>query len=556
LVALSAPLAASQVALADTKQSGWLGSAGQSLDGANPRFKLDVPTAQTVTIDLKSSADPYLYLLDETGSTVLFQDDDSGGNHNSRLSVALGAGKYQLVAATHAPGQQADFTLSTAQNGGGLHTCFVAYANANYGGTSNVICDGSEPILNDTYSSLRVPKGLALRVYDNSNLTGLARTYFYDTPWVGNLYNDMMSGFTWWDFSTDDFFMTTVSDTQFPWSYCSDSSSSSLCAQEKGTYPNLSLADLSHMYNGRLQGSLNSVKDSVGAGRFGGTIINGDLTAFGDQGSDKSDYISYYEHGLSMNVYLGLGNHDYANNVDDCGENQCASQMVWYLNNQVTTLNPVRFDYSESGAYYSFPSIRKDYSGSLGYSWEIGNVHFVQLNNYPVYARSWNGWNFGAARRDYINISSAISWLRSDLADATSRGKKIILNWHDWDEHVPGNSNNPDILAVLNDFPVSAVFCGHFHGSWGEFDRKGPFADGKSVPVLLSGSAHYGTFLLTRYTDTQMYVWVMQADPWNNGALHILYPDDSTKVDVSDLASKLDVSPGAPRYYRYVYDLR
>ena len=173
---MASVLALPSVAWAESKSSAWLNSTGRSYE--NPRFRLELSAPATVTLDLVSSVDTYLYLLSQDGSRLIAQDDDSGDGYNSRLTVSLGAGRYLLVAATYAPGQRGDFTLSSSQ--GGLSYCFTAYADFNFSGASNTFCEGgSQPFQNDTYSSLRV------RAYEHGGNVGLARTYFQDAPNVG-----------------------------------------------------------------------------------------------------------------------------------------------------------------------------------------------------------------------------------------------------------------------------------------------------------------------------------------------------------------------------------
>jgi cytolysin (calcineurin-like family phosphatase) len=428
--------------------------------------------------------------------------------------------------------------------------CFVAYQDANYGGAATEFCAGGTPMANDSYSSFRIPRGMRVRVFEHSDQSGIARTYFGDVPFVGHLYNDRISSLSWGGFASDGFTMLVASDPQFSWNHCSDSSSSSECARERSVFAGKGDEELGRMYNGNLVRALNDVGDHIGAGALAGVIVNGDLTEFGDQGPDLGDYISMYEHGLDMNVYLGLGNHDYANNVDDCANNGCASQMIWYAARQVPTLNPRAFDYAESGVYYQFPTNRKRHEGSLGYSWEIGDVHFVQLHNYPSYTRSWSGWNFSAARRDHFEIRGAMAWLRSDLERARSAGKDIVLNLHDWG----AVRDDAELHAILDEFPVSAVFAGHWHGTWGEWEQRGPFADGRRVPVLLSGSAHHGTFLVTRYLGGRLYVWTFMVDHFDGAKLKVR--SGGVFREVGDLGNVLRVCQGCARFYDYAYDLR
>jgi hypothetical protein len=539
LLALPAP------ARADSRSSAWVNSNGQSFD--NPRFRLDLPAAATVTIDLMSSVNTFLILLNHDGSQYIDKDDDSGDGTNSRLTVTLSAGKYLLVAATVDGGQRGDFTLSSSH--GWLSYCFTAYAAIHHGGSSNTFCEGgSQPFLNDQYSSLRVPRGMRVRAYEHSNGTGRARTYFQDVPFVGPLYNDIISSFWWSDFQVNDFFMVFASDPQFAWTHCEDDNQSTLCTQEKQAFAGWTEEALSRYYNTNLVNGINWVKNRLGEDRFGGVVVNGDLTEYGNQDTDLSDYIHIWEHGVQSNVYLGLGNHDYDNNVGNCSESQCATHMVGYLKDQVWTLNASRFDYTESSVYYEVPSYRKNHSGSLGYSWDIGNVHFVQLNNYPTYTRQWDGWNFAEARRDYVFISSAITWLRNDLQAAAGSGKKIVLNMHDWGR----GSYAVELLAAINDFPVSAVYVGHYHSYYGLQDTV-LTNSGRRVPVFISGSAHMGTFLVTRYTNNKLYTWVMGVDQLNGGRLRVRY--DNTWYDALT-GGLFDVCNGCARYYQFEYELR
>ncbi len=91
----------------------WSGSGGRSTTSTgNRQFLVDVTAPrEEVTFQLTSSANAYLYLLDANGN-VLAEDDNSGGGTHARLTHALSAGTYKLVAATSASGQSGDFTLS------------------------------------------------------------------------------------------------------------------------------------------------------------------------------------------------------------------------------------------------------------------------------------------------------------------------------------------------------------------------------------------------------------------------------------------------------------
>ncbi|PAD74106.1 MULTISPECIES: carbohydrate-binding protein [Paenibacillus] len=75
------------------------------------------------------------------------------------------------------------------------------YADINYGGTAVTLGVGNytlsqlnaHGIPNDWMSSLRVPSGWTVEVYENDHFGGTKWTFTSDTSWVGNAANDKMS---------------------------------------------------------------------------------------------------------------------------------------------------------------------------------------------------------------------------------------------------------------------------------------------------------------------------------------------------------------------------
>lgn len=76
------------------------------------RYDFVLSATNTVTIDLMSSFDTFLYLFDANGDTMAM-DDDGGVGYNSRLTVTLEPGTYSIGASSHASGETGGYTLSS-----------------------------------------------------------------------------------------------------------------------------------------------------------------------------------------------------------------------------------------------------------------------------------------------------------------------------------------------------------------------------------------------------------------------------------------------------------
>jgi len=107
-------LAFGAAGVGNTVYGHWSSSGGQSPGSAGNRAFLVQYLGQTgpVTFRLSSSVDGFLYLLDANGN-VLASDDNSGGGTHALITAELSEGRYQLVAATQAPGLSGEFTLAS-----------------------------------------------------------------------------------------------------------------------------------------------------------------------------------------------------------------------------------------------------------------------------------------------------------------------------------------------------------------------------------------------------------------------------------------------------------
>ncbi|CAM3682519.1 metallophosphoesterase [Xenorhabdus thuongxuanensis] len=223
-------------------------------------------------------------------------------------------------------------------------------------------------------------------------------------------------------------------------------------------------------------------------------IINGDMTEFGRQNTRDDFYLIYNK--LLFPFYFGLGNHDYQNNVNDCTEswhfdfskNACAR---WSVDNMASEIN----DNYQNELLLNFNSDYNNdkHSGSLAYSWDFGNIHYVQLQNYPTY---WVTLDHYAAPTIYIKNSMA--WLKTDLTKAYSRGKASILNFHDGTQNFIQNSTDEqkkEFKNLIEKYNVMAVFIGHTH-QVNESNKNGGDPIFGNARIYNSGALFQGDFLL------------------------------------------------------------
>ncbi|MBD2485856.1 hypothetical protein [Planktothrix sp. FACHB-1365] len=80
-----------------------------------------------------------------------------------------------------------------------MDTYVTVYQDAGYEGVSQELSEGSYNIDdlelgNDQLSSLKIPAGFQVTLYEHANFEGRSITFTEDTPWVGDDFNDITSG--------------------------------------------------------------------------------------------------------------------------------------------------------------------------------------------------------------------------------------------------------------------------------------------------------------------------------------------------------------------------
>lgn len=233
-------------------------------------------------------------------------------------------------------------------------------------------------------------------------------------------------------------------------------------------------------------------------------VINGDMTEFG-HGEERRDTRYVFKSNLPGGaggplMLPGLGNHDYSNNVGDCGNNGCARDATCDHITWVQAINPKNnFD-------YEFVSGNR-HRGSLSYSVTVGRVHIIQLNLEPTYTRSFEtGGGLTGKPKRYFDITGARNWLEADLRAAHVRGEHIIINLHKrgtssdpWNSHAEHDGWFKDLV---NQYGVAAIFTGHYHNQIGLYERLG------NVPVFQDGALLAKSYLRLKFDWSYMKLYV------------------------------------------------
>lgn len=248
-----------------------------------------------------------------------------------------------------------------------------------------------------------------------------------------------------------------------------------------------------------------------------GLIINGDLTAYGHADElfyfrwiwrkySATDYYSVGKISAELDqsfidnikeIYIGLGNHDYANNVDDCVLNNCAINTIDYMlisypTGSVTDVtNATQITHSYQSVTYQANERR----GSLSYSWKtciIANscYLFLQLHNYPTYTRFINTWN------EQYNITESLSFIRTQLL--SNPGLAVVINFHDYDNAFTDGDKFRFKQALTGPFNIYAIFIAHIHNMIGL--KEYLCVNNRNVPIIYSGSVPSNNYLLAKYS--------------------------------------------------------
>lgn len=272
-----------------------------------------------------------------------------------------------------------------------------------------------------------------------------------------------------------------TSDPQYPWTLNTDLGISESDSDKK--------ANSEALIRDQYTSINNYVSDSKSRAVV---LVNGDLTAFG-HGSERSK-IAELLNTLNSPWRWGLGNHDIQNNYLDTANNGAATDMMRMF---IEHYNSLTLENKSWDVAIVNGSNHVDYTGSFNYSWDEGDFHFMQLNNFP----GMTGYDFNKTiittdkRKVYMRWDSNLTWIKKSLAGAINRGKFVIINVHKPDQW-PTEALNA-MKNIFSEYKnhIKAIFSGHYHGRCG-YQANYTQTMGGNIPVFLSGSASRRTYLI------------------------------------------------------------
>ncbi|MGI9275261.1 MAG: hypothetical protein ACR2PT_10510 [Endozoicomonas sp.] len=358
--------------------------------------------------------------------------------------------------------------------------CIITYQHANYNGAQLMLCLNGEKkvivprenLFEDSITSIKLSSNVIARACQHPDGTGVCRTYFRSVPNVWEAMNDKISTITLTAFNPDDFTMLFSGGPNYPKACHSEGLKE--CFDFQVTYDKETALNKGRIFSRALKeiiGYSNGSKPSyhhetpedftshgspashlIGASTVAGLVFTGPMTLKGNINQMWHASKAYYSR--LINVYPGLGQSDYQplNNGYGCENSICIKDVMDYMRTYIRSLNPLNFDFNESSVYYRFPTFRKDHSGSLAYSWEVGNVHFIQLHDsLNTSEHYYQSWDFG--KMNTFTIRNAKEWLKNDLEAAYSSDKKIVLLLRYWDH------NDRFLEDLVRKYKINAIFA-------------------------------------------------------------------------------------------------
>lgn len=269
-------------------------------------------------------------------------------------------------------------------------------------------------------------------------------------------------------------------------------------------------------------------------------LINGDITEYGDKKNGPGDsFLTVMKEkvlsilGDKNDVLIGLGNHGYDNNVNDTADNGAAGGMLeWFPKAKPNTWreddqngedesddNDNNFDWRHNfyngwtgDVWYPFSSYsyaveKKDPSLSGA------TYRFIQLNNYPEYARHFETGSFVGDEHVY-NVTPSTEWLAAQLKRAGEKEQIVIVSMH---QELMSDS----IKKLLESANVTLVCVGHSHRVSSKIGGT------PELPIVNSGASFYGNYLIAEAKGESLEIFAVKDS------------DQATKISIGTVPLKI-----------------
>lgn len=242
-------------------------------------------------------------------------------------------------------------------------------------------------------------------------------------------------------------------------------------------------------------------------------LINGDITEFGDKGGligptyldvMKDDVLPLL--GAKDLVLIGLGNHDYDNNVNDTVDNGAAGGMLEWFPDAKPTTTGINFDWRQNfydgwtgDIFYLFSSyayaVEKKDPALDGLTYR-----FIQLNNYPEYASHFETGKLVGDEHIY-NVLPSTAWLAGQLEIAGKEGQIVIISSH--------QQLFDAIKPMLEAANVTLLCVGHSHVISTQIEVDG------ELSIVNSGASFKGDYLVAEAEGGNLNIFAIKNNDYS-----------------------------------------
>ncbi|WP_242328474.1 metallophosphoesterase family protein [Enterococcus avium] len=323
--------------------------------------------------------------------------------------------------------------------------------------------------------------------------------------------------------------ITITADPQYPWTPSNNQESEEDCKR-------ISEQLISEQFDSM------AINSSLDMARYNVTqnslVINGDITAFGHKWQRNKMNELLNKAKFHFNLFYGLGNHDYENNVNDSYLNNCFDGSVFDYIRHVE--NNQKFGFIRSFDCSKTKQVFQDHVyGSLAYRAKVGTFNIIQLNNHPKYEKQVYT---GVAQSGKYHIVNSLNWLDKTLSEIGD--EPVIIMSHQSPESQEFNT-----LMKKYRNKIICIFLGHTH----TIGCKGTI---EGIPIIFSGTPINKNYLQLIYFPIQKRLELYQIN--NNDCMQNkrkIY-DFKNITNASQLTNNIKTSDGSRVRYNQVYTLR